>query len=646
MSTESFVAKFNDSLVFTPEDLNEVDSMNIGDTTRELGKRNKRGLSTEDIVKNKFNILFQELRKPEFRYFSMDLFDPVLQVRFEIKYEKGYRTTSADIKFIRDVLLHPGESMYIFINLGCPDMPTIRYYYDNIYIINGRRLTWDMLYDIHESALERLNKSMDNGYALLRWWQKNELKRKINDAVEEYIRNNKDEIISRAREEAANINKLLQQLRATIENPEPNVEPIDMIATFSTAQPEGYELDIPAVEWDEDDSTVEPINTIQNAHVTLDTSDESVISDSPSSVLSYDDILSAMLNDVDTRSDIETERDVVAYLTDVPYIQKLLCTIGCLPAYFFNRFVEICSHKNIRVTHAPKSINSLFPPNTLDKQRRQYKLENGRNVRTCIRTLVYTPALRSSIVGNPRLKRFDLNNQETDISVFINSNEYIEAMRDTRTSDQDLRLIKPFPDTSFIHIDKPSGNVVTAMKSEETYPLMFRIARSFADYVNKHGVTGRENAYFRITEENGIIHDYNVMRVLESIRDSNKTLYSRINAEWFNERLFDYDLKRTNRCVMKWINWCIEHRINFTEFTAILGSNGPSDLHSILAVLVNNQRKNSKNNPEYAKNRTAAEKEELNSFVRSKLRDIEKYQLDLKENTNGNFASCISAAKR
>ena len=184
------------------------------------------------------------------------------------------------------------------------------------------------------------------------------------------------------------------------------------------------------------------------------------------------------------------------------------------------------------------------------------------------------------------------------------------------------------------------------MKSEETYPLMFRIARSFANYVNEHGTTGREYAYFRIANDDGSIADYNVMRVLDSIRDSNVTLYRRINAEWFNERLYDADLKRTNRCVMKWINWCIEHRINFTEFTAILGANGPSDLHTILAVLVNNQRKNSKNNPEYAKNRTAAEKEELNAFVRSKLRDIEKYQLDLKKNTNGNFTSCISAAKR
>ncbi len=646
MSTEQFVAKFNDSLVFTPEDLAPLDKMHINDTRNELGKYNVRGLSAEELVKMKFGILFRELRKPERRYFSMDLHDPVLQVRVEIKYENFYRTASADVKFIRDVLLNPGESMYIYINLGCPDMPTIRYYHDNIYIINGRRLTWDMLYDIHESALERLNKSMDNGYALLRWWHDEEFHRKLKDAVEEYIRNNNEEIISRARKEAANINKLLQQLHATIENSENNVEPIDMIATFSTVQPEEDELDISVIEWDENDPIVEPINTIQATPAVIESSVITDIDDSHTEILSYDDILSAMLNDVDNRSDIETERDVVAYLTEVPYIQKLLCTIGCLPAYFFNRFVEICNHKNIRVTHAPKSINSLFPPNALDKQRRQYKLENGRKARTCIRTLVYTPALRASITGNPRLKRYDLNNQETDISIFINSTEYIEAVRNTRTSDQNLSLIKPLPATSFVHIDKPYGNVVTAMKSEETYPLMFRIARSFADHVNEYGITGRENAYFRIAEENGIIHDYNVMRVLESIRDSNKTLYRRINSEWFNERLFESDKKRTNGRVMKWINWCIGHGINFTEFTAILGSNGPSDLHSILAVLVNNQRKNSKNNPEYAKNRTAAEKEELNTFVRSKLHDIEKHQLDLKKNTNGNFTSCISAAKR
>ena len=647
MFTEPFVAKFNDSLVFTPEDLEPLDKMHINDTRNELGKYNVRGLSAEELVKTKFGTLFRELRKPERRYFSMDLHDPVLQVRVEIKYENFYRTTSADVKFIRDVLLNPGESMYIYINLGCPDMPTIRYYHDNIYIINGRRLTWDMLYNLHTSALERLNQSNDNGYALLRWWHEEEFHRKLNYAVKDYIRNHTDEIIARAREEAANINKLLQQLRATIENPKSKAaEPIDMIATFSTAQPEEDELDIPAIEWDEDDSTAEPPNTIQTMTAVIDSSDAPAISDSQSDVLSYDDILSAMFNDIDKRSDIETERDVVAYLTEVPYIQKLLCTIGCLPAYFFNRFVEICNHKNIRVTHAQKSINSLFPPDVLDKKRRQYKLEGGRKVRTCVRTFVYTPALRASITGNPKLKRFDLNGQETDISIFINSTEYIEAMRSTKASDQDLSLIEALPATSFVHISKPSGNTITAMKSEETYPLMFRIARSFANYVNEHGTTGREYAYFRIANNDGSIADYNVMRVLDSIRDSNVTLYRRINAEWFNERLYDADIKRTNRCVMKWVNWCIEHKINFTEFTAILGANGPSDLHTILAILVNNQRKNSKNNPEYAKNRTTAEKEELNAFVRSKLRDIEKYQLDLKKNSNGNFTSCISAAKR
>ena len=647
MSIEPFVAKFNDSLVFTPEDLEPLDKMHINDTRNELGKYNIRGLSAEELVKTKFGILFRELRKPERRYFSMDLHDPVLQVRVEIKYENFYRTTSADVKFIRDVLLNPGESMYIYINLGCPDMPTIRYYHDNIYIINGRRLTWDMLYNLHISALERLNQSNDNGYALLRWWHDEEFHRKLNDAVEEYIRNNKDETITRAREEAANINKLLQRLRSTIEHPESkSVEPIDMIATFSTIRPEEDELDITTIERDKTVPLLEQINMIQTTPAVIDSSDISIRSNSQSAVLSYNDILSATLNDVDNRSDIETERDVVAYLTEVPYIQKLLCTIGCLPAYFFNRFVEICNHKNIRITHTQKSVGSLFPPNTLDKKRRQYKLEGNRNVRTCIRTFVYTPALRASIYGNPDLRRFDLNNQETDISIFINSIEYVETMRSTRTSDQDLASIKSFSDTSFVHIDKPSGKVISAMKGEETYPLMLRIARSFADYVNEHGAMGRENAYFRISDNNGTTVDYNVMRVLESIRETNEPLYRRINSEWFNDRLFDSDMKATNRRVMRWIDWCIDHEINFTEFNGILGGNGPSDLHSILAVLVNNQRKNSKNNPEYAKKRTNTEKEELYSFVRSKLHDIERQQLDLKRNAGGNFTSCISAIKR
>lgn len=642
MSTEPFVAKFNDSLVFTPEDLEPLDTFKIDEYGHSPGKCNVRGLSAQQLVLTKFGSIFKTIDKPKNRYFSMDLYDPILQVRVEIKYEKTYRSASADLKFIRDILLNPGESMYIYINLGCMDMPTIKYYRDNIFLINGRRLTWDMLYNIHMSALDRLNHSVDSAYALLNAYRDAENQRKIDDAIRIYLRNHLSDERKKLNEQLSSFQSLFEQMKE-IDN---HTQPIDMIATFSTVQPEEDELDIPAIEWDEDDSDVEQPNTIQTTTAVIESSDVRAISDSQSDVLSYDDILTAMLNDTDKRSDIETERDVVTYLTEVPYIQKLLCTIGCLPAYFFNRFVEICNHKNIRVTHAQKSINSLFPTNALDKKRRQYKLEGDRKVRTCVRTFVYTPALRSSITGNPKLKRFDLNGQDTDISIFINSTEYIEAMRSTKTSDQDLSSIKPFPATSFVHIDKPSGNVVTAMKSEETYPLMFRIARSFANYVNEHGTTGREYAYFRIADDNGAIADYNVMRVLDSIRDSNETLYRRINSEWFNERLFDADMKRTNRCVMKWINWCIEHRTNFTEFTAILGANGPSDLHSILAVLVNNQRKNSKNNPEYAKNRTNAEKEELNSFVRSKLRDIEKYQLDLKKNTNGNFTSCISAAKR
>ena len=642
MSTEPFVAKFNDSLVFTPEDLEPLDTFKIDEYGHSPGKCNVRGLSAQQLVLTKFGSIFKTIDKPKNRFFSMDLYDPILQVRVEIKYEKTYRSASADLKFIRDILLNPGESMYIYINLGCMDMPTIKYYRDNIFLINGRRLTWDMLYNIHMSALDRLNHSVDSAYALLDAYRDAENQRKIDDAIRIYLRNHLSDEHKKLNEQLSSFQSLFEQMKE-IDN---HTQPIDMIATFSTVQPEEDELDIPAIEWDEDDSDVEQPNTIQTTTAVIESSDVRAISDSQSYVLSYDDILTAMLNDTDKRSDIETERDVVTYLTEVPYIQKLLCTIGCLPAYFFNRFVEICNHKNIRVTHAQKSINALFPSNVLDKQRRQYKLEGNRKIRTSIRTFVYTPATRASIVGNPKLKRFDLNGQETDLSIFINSTEYTEAMRSTKASDQDLSLIEALPATSFVHISKPSGNAITAMKSEETYPLMFRIAKSFADYVNEYGTTGREYAYFRIADDNGVISDYNVMRVLDSIRDSNETLYRRINAEWFNERLYDADIKRTNRCVMKWINWCIEHRINFTKFTAILGANGPSDLHTILAILVNNQRKNSKNNPEYAKNRTTAEKEELNTFVKSKLRDIEKYQLDLKKNTNGNYTSCISAAKR
>lgn len=643
MSTEPFIAKFNDTLVFTPEDLEPIDRINIGDTRKEQGKYNKRGLSTEDIVKSKLKRLYHNIAKPKRRYFSMDLYDPVLQVRFEIKYESFHRTSSADVKFIRDVLLNPGESMYIYINLGCSDMPTIRYYHDNIYIVNGRRLTWDMLYNLHESALERLNQSNDNGYALLRWWREEETRQKIDYAVKEYIRVHGDELTRKAQKEAKAFNTMLQQLRSSIAN-EHFVQPIDMDAIFSTI-PEEDDTDIQTIEWNEKD-ILEAGDCIQESVATTE-SYEKAIETPQSNALSYDDILSAMLKDVDRRTDIETERDVVNYLTEVPYIQKLLCTIGCLPTYFFNRFVEICTHKGIRVTHTQKNIYSLFPADLLDKQRRQYKLDGSRKMRTNIRTLAYKAAVRSAITSNPKRKRFDINDNDTDVSIFINSAEYIESIEHTqRSDDHDLSIVEPFSENAFVHIDRPTGKVITAMKEESTYPLMLRLAKSFAAYVNENGTTGREGSYFQVTLDDGNTVEYNMLRVIESVRETNAGLYHRMNTEWFNERLYDNDLRKTNRRVMLWTELCIERRLNFTQFNAILGANGPCDLHTILAVLVNNQRKNSKNNPEYAKNRTPEERAELNAFVQSKLHDIERHQLDIKENGHGGFTSCISAVKR
>ena len=131
MLSKAEIASFalhNDDYIFTESDLKPFDDIALTNNVDVLcSASNTRGLSVERLVKDKLSVIFNHLYKPTDMKNTMDLYDPNMRVRIEIKYENSFTKVTIDKKFGIDSKVDiDGANIYVYINLGCKEMPTIR----------------------------------------------------------------------------------------------------------------------------------------------------------------------------------------------------------------------------------------------------------------------------------------------------------------------------------------------------------------------------------------------------------------------------------------------------------------------------------------------------------------------------------------
>ena len=135
--------RFDDSLVFTQEDYDELKAY-----TSSKSDENKRGRSAELVVFDKFKRLFPNMKHMNNANGRMDLHDSDMRLRIEVKYKSTASILSPDRKFAED-MINWDDNLYLFINFGKDDMPTIVRVLKRAYMINAKYFRWMDMYNIY-----------------------------------------------------------------------------------------------------------------------------------------------------------------------------------------------------------------------------------------------------------------------------------------------------------------------------------------------------------------------------------------------------------------------------------------------------------------------------------------------------------------
>lgn len=629
MLSKAEIASFalhNDEYIFTESDLKPFDDIILTGRITDLGSLcNIRGLSVEQLVKDKLSKIFCHLYKPTDMKNAMDLYDPVMRVRIEIKYENSFTKVTIDKKFGIDSKVDiDGANLYLYINLGCKAMPTIRHYHTNMFIINGRRLTWDLLYGIYLEANALLSPDSDSTLTLLRKIDWIVEKRRFDEAVKQYVENHSAEIHEQLEREiqqfataTAELNKIIDHYRTELQCIQSN--PLGDTCDVNFIQESTLRLDIES----------EPINADDNGteHLTSQPID----------------IITQMIMQSKTVG-IKTEMDAFNYLINIPFIQKLLCEYGCVKEYFYNRLTEICTANNIECTYKPVNILNIFGKR-IRKGYRQFIInDNGQRIETSNEAVGYTTEERA------RVQQTQTYNSHTDLSAYFNSPELMSVLNRATESAIDITVndyaildsMELIPTDRFVRVDNDT-NATGSIKAKNKRTFLLQMLKTYSTIIGFE-YPGRENSCVRYTNEHGGSTVYNMQSVFKNLYKDDPLLFKAINDRWFDLRAYDKTLSLCDKLIRS-IEVCIKNDIQFKDYRAAFGERGTTDLHHKLCEILKNHGKTKRNAS--GTPLTSEERVCLESFIIERLRVIDDKRLAIKRNaTTGKNENCIPMTMR
>lgn len=624
-------ALHNDDYIFTESDLKPFDDIALTNNVDVLcSASNTRGLSVERLVKDKLSVIFGHLYKPTDMKNAMDLYDPNMRVRIEIKYENSFTKVTIDKKFGIDSKVDiNGANIYLYINLGCKEMPTIRHYHTNIFIINGRRLTWDLLYGIYLEANALLSSDSDSTLVLLRKIDWLTEKRLFDDSVKRYAEKHNAELREQLEREIERfaiatdeLNKRIDQYRSELRHIQSN--------------PLGNQL-----------SNACNVNRIQESMLQIDSESEPISADVISDVLDVcqpeADIIAQMIAQSKT-ANIKTEMDAFNYLINVPFIQKLLCEYGCVKEYFYNRLTEICTANAIECTYRPANILNIFGKR-IRKGYRQFIInDNGQRIETSNEAIGYTAEERA------RVQQTQTYNPHTDLSSYFTSPELMSVLNRATESAVDITIndyaildgIDPIPSDRFVRVDNDT-NAVSSIKAKNKRAFLLQMLKTYATIIG-FDYPGRENSCVCYTNEHGGSTIYNMQSIFKNLYKDDPSLFKAINDRWFDLRAYDKTLSLYDKLTRS-IDVCIKNDIPFKDYRAAFGERGTTDLHHKLSEILKNHGKTKRS--ANAASLTSEERLRLESFISERLQRINDNRLSIKRNaTTGKNENCIPITMR
>lgn len=395
--------RYNDSLIFTTDELNELDVYESSSQYKQSNDYiNKRGLSAEDVVFPKLQQIFVNLtRCPKNGY--MDFYDPSLGLRFDVKYIKNPSKNTVTKSFVSDVLSCPRDKLFIWFNMGEEESSMIRHTTHNIYMINGRKIRWSDMYAIRMDLDTTRRNTVNIAAEMIEIARIQEEESRLNARFDLLVKTEFDKrIVERERsyefittellntiKEISAINKNLKESRQLITaitqiltEKQKNTLKLNGILLLETDEPAAVSddddiLTVPELKWDEssDENTATYSSTISEEpiDITVENNEQvpssSIVDDVSINIFAENDAQHVSASDADEAS----ENDSIVAFIHTPVMKRLLAELGVPYPYFKQEYKAFCdSTKDMHVNPIVNNKDRLF------SEYSQYFTKHGR----------------------------------------------------------------------------------------------------------------------------------------------------------------------------------------------------------------------------------------------------------------------------
>ena len=653
--------RYNDSLIFTTNELNELDIYESSSQYKQSNDYiNKRGLSAEDVVFPKLQQIFVNLtRCPKNGY--MDFYDPSLGLRFDVKYIKNPSKNTVTKSFVSDVLSCPRDKLFIWFNMGEEESSMIRHTTHNIYMINGRKIRWSDMYAIRMDLDTTRRNTINIAAEMIEIARIQEEESRLNARFELLVKTEFDKRIAERERSyeflATELLNTIKELSAINKNLEESQQIITAITQILTEKqkntlklngillPEINEpvivtnddedvLTIPELEWDESSSE--------------DTSSYSkTIIEEPMNITIENNMQIPSSSDADE----EPENDSIVAFIHTPVMKRLLTELGVPYPYFKQEYKAYCdSNENMHVNPVVNNKDRLFSeyPQHFTKHGRLSFIVNG--------TII--PGRGLAIKFSADYAKKIHYSKDVNIDEYLNSefhqkmvNKYNEENRKTKQQ-LNPKEIPPLPGT-IEWFDDPTPDNQYEKNSGDTscFRNDMHIASFFKAY-NALELTNKARSNRRLGivtyHYKGKYYIINAHRWKTTLKSSSPSLYGFINEHCFQSadiQKIDLTPKTIEERILTALQSSIDTHTPFSE-TRLHLSAKDTNLVNVFNKLINQHDVQGAvgwyasiiTNPDAIKRieDTLIENREL----------ICKHNLDKYKSSQGRLISCISKIRK
>lgn len=632
--------KFDTSNVFTDEEMQLLASFDDREDKNDPANSfiNSRGLTAQRTVLRKFNYIFPNMAACP-KGGNMDMYDPVTNIRVEVKYLAKSFVYGTDLKFTLELDYNRDDNLFIWINMGDREMSMYRRLFGNVCIVNGYYLRWCDLYNMYHEIKTLHNYHMKNTVLLHQHLEYVRLKSMIDQKVNERV---EAELESRIGDRIALTDSLIEDIKTIRET---NAELTTRADDYRSLLTNIFELLNDA---QKHQLLSRNLNLTEFMNVAAFEERMNVISTAPANI--GDDT-----HNMDTSMVPDQRNTSIEDFINQQWVTDTLYHYGMPYSFFTTEYERYCrSHgRTIDTVIRKKDALTKRFADMLEQTNGTRRLSaniNGilrlTNKRAIIFNNTYSETIKDHVTDyrqmedNPYLRSADYQSVVDGVKTASDSINDIDYTTVPDRSDR-IRFIDPSTGRSRIkegcgESRKFNGNYFDIITFYKAYSILL---------TNEPDIKRtRKNAFVEY-EYKGETVTINVSRWTEMLSTKNPGLHAYINENCFNRSCFTRDLSDVKVCtkyIVDAIEDAVAKRINFEKYEIKLSSRAGC-LKTVCYKLICNGGDETRvewvgllrNDPEAM--------ESIRACIIKNFDEIRKYKLDIFKSSAKSTSSCISA---